>query len=250
MRGRYRLGLVPIDTALWFPSRATPAERARKSTLIEEYGRRVYACADDGRGAARVAAEAVASHLGEHDVQDLAAASLLVPDDLCVMQRRNSAFVLVAASLCAPSYWSLLDKLGQPLDVIHSNVEGLNDRIGARMQSFFERLPPERVFQRRNWFAHNDAEPFHPQDVCETGVPADALMIRSERQTLTKLSDDVVLFTIHVTFAPLAEIRWFPAARRSLLEATDTWSPEEVRDFGTARLQSVRGYVQELERCA
>ena len=250
IKGRYRLGLEPIDTALWFPFRITPAEQARKTELILQRGRQVYARADAGHGAERLAAQSVASHLRETDVHDLAAASLLVPDDLCVMQKRNDAFVLVAASLCSPSYWSLLDKLEQPLDVIHANVEGLNDRIGPRMQSFFERLPQGRVFQRRNWFAHNDSEPFHPRYVGEISVPAEDLVIRSERQTLTKLNGDVVLFTIHVIFAPLADIRRHPAAQRSLLEATATWSPAEVRDFGAARLQSVRGYVQELQRCA
>ncbi len=244
--GRYRLGLSPIDAAQWFPRRISPQERERKVALFHDHRDQVLACLDRGTDAAVLAARSVANHLGASDADSLDKASLLVPDDLCVMQRRGEAYELVAASLCSPSYWSLKEKIGQPLWAIHATVDGLNDVIGARMQRFFERLPLLRIFERRNWSMHVDADRFHPRVLPEPPLPAAAQVLRSERQTLRKLSDDVVLFTIDVRFAAVADLAGYPDAAADMRASMRCWSADEREDFGEARYDALLEYLATL----
>ncbi len=244
--GRYRLGLSPIDAAQWFPQRISISERERKTALLRDEREQVLTCLERGADAAALAARCVAEHLQQSHVESLEQASLLVPDDLCVMQRSGDVYELVAASLCSPSYWSLKEKIGQPLWAIHATVDGLNEAIGARMQRFFERLPLQRIFERRNWSMHTDADRFHPGVQPEPPLPAAAQVLRSERQTLRKLNDDVVLFTINVRFAAVSDLAGHLDAAAEMRENMRCWSADERADFGEARYDALLEYLKTL----
>src|SRR5262245_38223608 len=92
-------------------------------------------------------------HVNERDAVSapIVRASLLVPDDLCLMEERNGLYRLTAACVCAPSYWRLADKIGRALDGIHAPVPTLNEKLAPSMRQFFARLPDGAVFERRNW---------------------------------------------------------------------------------------------------
>ncbi len=226
------MGLVPNDTADWFARGATPEEQLlKRKTHASEHAFDVVDPA-----AAQLAADAIHTFFNQPTGASLIEAALCVPDDLCVMRKSGTDFRLVAASLCAPSYWSLAQKMGCTLQEIHAPVVGLDQQIGARMRSFFDNLPMDRVFARRNWFLHNDAHRFHPQDDERVAAIPERLVIRSERQTLRRLDASVILFSIDVTFAPLAEITQYPQAARAMLQAIDGWSPQERASFGEFRL--------------
>ncbi len=235
-----------MDAAQWFPHRISVSERERKAALLRDQREQVFACLENGADAAALSARCVAEHLQQSYVDSLEQASLLVPDDLCVMQRNGDVYELVAASLCSPSYWSLKEKIGQPLWAIHATVDGLNEVIGAHMQRFFERLPPQRIFERRNWSMHADADRFHPRVEPEPSLPAEAQVLRSERQTLRKLRDDVVLFTIDVRFAAVADLADHLDAAAQMRESMRGWSAEEREDFGGARYDTLLEYLATL----
>ena len=181
------------------------------------------------------------THLGTSaDIADanrppLQRAALLLPDDLCLMQRDRDGYRLTAACVCSPSYWHLADKIGQPLAGIHAPVPTLNEKLGATMAQFFERLPNELVFERRNWLIHRDDEPFH--QTSEQWPAADALVaatlyMRSERQTLRRLDETSIVFTIRVTCRRLSEITGYPQAMHDLLATFDALDAEERRASG------------------
>jgi hypothetical protein len=55
-----------------------------------------------------------------------------------------------------PSYWRLAEKIGRTLHGIHDPVPTLNEKLGATMIQFFNRLPEAAVFERRVWLVHID----------------------------------------------------------------------------------------------
>lgn len=243
-RPPFRLGLQPVAESVWLPDPICNDEYRRKSMLLAEARQAVLADLPEQIETVRAGAEWVRDALlargyPERDHAErhpLARAALLVPDDLCILAPGLEGYVLIGACLCSPSYWRLADKIGKPLVGIHAPVEGLEQAIGPAIARFMDNLPPGRVFERRNWNIHRDAERFHPvPDVWDPRPgPADcaALYVRSERQTLRRLDGGGILFTIGVGVYPLAAIRAYPAARMDLLAAIAAMSPAERRSFG------------------
>src|SRR4051812_9319646 len=166
---------------------------------------------------------------GDHhpaDAHPLAAAGLLVQEDLCLMVARDGAWHLDGAILCFPSEWRLGDKLGRPLAAVHAPVTHYADELGDRVDRFFDRLSVDRPVWRRNLFVKATNALFLPVAVTggpDAPAPADdgsPFWLRSERQTLRKLPrTGAILFTIRTQLAPLAVLRWRPDRARDLLAA-------------------------------
>ena len=144
------------------------------------------------------------------------------------MVLRDGAPHLDAASLCFPSYWRLADKLGRPMTDVHGPVAHYGDELAAKVDTFLQRLRPERPVWRRNWSIHDDASYFLPDPTPPLAVsPPEGLYLRSERQTLRRLTTaDVVLFTIRTQQVPLAVLAERPDVAHRLADAIAHWSPE------------------------
>lgn len=169
--------------------------------------------------------------------RDLLAAGLGVCEDLCVLLPDGPDPVLHAALLCAPSFWRLHEKLGQPLPVVHGPVAGLEAKLGDRIRAFLRNLPADRVFTRGNWHLHTTGARFHPSPDDWTRVRdlgahdiAQRLWLRCERQTLRRVpGSEALLFTILVYVQPLADLAAQPALAHGLWDA---WMgmPEDERN--------------------
>ena len=175
---------------------------------------------------------------GGSALHPLDAAGRLVQEDLCVLVLRDGAPHLDAASLCFPSYWRLADKLGRPMADVHAPVAHYADELAAKVDAFLSRLRPDRPVWRRNWSIHDDPSYFLPATPAGSGQetspgdaprpePPDGLWVRSERQTLRRLSStDAVLFTIRTQQAPLATLAEHPDVAHRMAVAIEAWSPE------------------------
>ena len=166
-----RLGLKPVDRSVWLS--ATP-DHEQLNNKLQQLSKR-YAEVVQVPAQTREL-DAMLCQLpwpGEsttrfpHLIADLA---LTVADDVCVIDVADQQR-LVAACLCAPSYWHLLDKIGQPLSEVHAPVPGLNQNIGANIQRFIDRAPLGQPFVRCNWFLHGDAQLFHNTPESDLHVP-------------------------------------------------------------------------------
>lgn len=149
--------------------------------------------------------------IGAPGVHPLETASRLVPEDLCVMQRTDSGYVLAAACVCSPSRWRLADKIGRSVAEIHAPVPGYGDALGRPVDRFFDKLGADRPVWRLNWTIHDSSEPFQPAAAVPRDVDsarfADGLFVRVERQTLRRLpASGDVLFTIRTYIRPLGAI--------------------------------------------
>lgn len=178
-------------------------------------------------------------------LQTLAAVALAINEDLLVLRRdADDVYRLVAACLCSPSYWRLADKLGQPIQQIHAPVPGLNARLGQRIDDFLRRLPPGRVFERRNWFVHETDTLFQPHHERVLGVPYDALWLRTETQSLRRLSAEEILFSVRIDCWPLASAREVPGAAAGLADALDALDPDQRA--GTSITPRIEGLCAHL----
>jgi dimethylamine monooxygenase subunit A len=150
-------------------------------------------------------------------------AGRLVQEDLCLMQRSEAGYRLVAAVLCFPAHWRLADKLGRPLEAIHDPVPGFGERLAAPVDRFFVNIQVERPVWRVNWSLVDTPTLFlppehrgRPREIAAEGA-GEELWLRTERQTLRRLqrSGDVV-FGIHTSVDPLAEAIDCPQAAQAL----------------------------------
>ncbi len=159
----------------------------------------------------------------------LDAAGRLVVEDLCLLVRHDDAWHLDGAVLCFPTFWSLRDKLGAPIDLVHGPVAHYDPELTGRLDRFFDRLPVDRIVRRRNvsfcpgpylWFPPvTGLVPDRP--IAADGSP---WWLRSERQTLRRLPrSGAVLFTIRVQHAPLRTLAQRPDIARSLSDMVDSW---------------------------
>jgi dimethylamine monooxygenase subunit A len=253
------MGLKPVVHSTWLPQPIDMDERARKATLLAAAVPAVFAAQEGSEAAQHCVLERVLARHGAlmppaSELPPLARAALYVPEDLCVMQPSGAAYRLTAACVCAPSYWSLAQKIGRTLAEIHAPVRGLEAKIGPAMSAFLARIPPATVFERRNWFLHRNAERFQPaaEDWQAAGaIDARTLVMRSERQTFARLADDLVLFTIDVRCRPLAEIARYPQAARDLLAAYAGLDDDEraatgYRYFG----RPLQAYLEQIAAAA
>ena len=227
------VGLAPVAPEDWLaPDDDTALLAANKQALDAAVTDGVYARlpgTDDAIGEMRYL---LAAHVGRPAPEGdaLRAAAQLVPDDLCVLDRRNGAWVLVAGSLHAAGGWRLGEKLGLPLPGIHAPVPGYDDQLALRVDRIFDRLQPGPILARANWTLHDDATLYLPFG--HHGWPADLtaetaltrIYTRTEHQTLRKLPrSGAVMFTIRTSVRPLGF--WSAPSRRALAAALRSMHP-------------------------
>lgn len=193
--------------------------------------------------------EVASNHLGQRTVFDteiqqsvslvdfvnpLEALARLLQEDICIMVRNESGWVLAGAVLCAPSRWRLLEKMGKTMLGIHDPVPGYAREIGEAVDFTMDRMSVERPVYRFNWTLVDDAALFQPdvrlrEDLSEDNV-ADEVFFRVERQTLRRLpSTDAIIFTIRSYVHPVRQIvDTVPDSAGKLLIALENAHPEDI----------------------
>lgn len=263
--GRFRpmMGLMPLAPAEWIEmDRRLAADLAEKRRLLETRPADVFAALPEAAAPAAELLEMLADHLLRHHatvfsregdhllngatgerwdlthpaLHPLDLAGRLVQEDLCLLLPAEESYRLVAASLCSPARWRLVDKIGRAMGAIHAPVPGYAEKLLRPVDRFFTVLSPERAVWRLNWSIADDPAPFQP-----VAAPAAAditaetagkrLWLRVERQTLRRMpSTDAVVFTIRTHITRLdAAIRSAGAAAELAAAISDM--PEAMRAY-------------------
>jgi Haem-dependent oxidative N-demethylase, alpha subunit-like len=210
-------GLKPIEPGKWLlPDSEAKAWLPEKTVLMRTHRAQVFA--DTGiPDAIAEAAEAVLAVAGPGTPDwesPLEQAAARVSDDLCILLPDDAGhWTLRAASLVAPTFWSLADKIGQPLAGLHTTVPAANPGLVSRISRMFDGLAPGTVLERFNWTVQAGPARFTPSSeplkAMARAAPVEAalelLHFRVERQTITKLPrTGAVVFTIRTCMDPLA----------------------------------------------
>ena len=215
---RFEIGLKLIEPADWLEG-GEDAPHRRKDALLAADAARVWGELDGSRAGQAEAATMVREAAGgalDIALPPLLAAARLVSDDLVLMEKAGGAWTTTALSLCAGSFFTAAQALGQSLDGLHGPAApGVDETMLTRMRRMFDHMPDGKVLQRRNWTVVSDRalsipDPA-PMRAAIAGIdPAEAgtsLLIRVERQTLRRLPQTGgVLFTIRVWRHPLNDL--------------------------------------------
>lgn len=175
-----------------------------------------------------------------------------VSDDLCIMVERGGLYHLEGAVLCAPTFWKLPDKAGQPLGGLHSPVPGGDPELASRISRIFSGLQEGLVLERFNWTVQLDGERFTPDAAPMKAALAglsveeaeERLHFRVERQTIRKVPGSAsVLFTLRIVMDPLKPILSDPQTRRIFHESWTNTAPDLAEYKGWSHYQRVIDYM-------
>ena len=226
--GGVKVGLEPIEEADWLEiDNLFDSEIELKKKLYESYYKEIHQELDLSLKSQQELLEMLKTHLNQYHPNHkftttetsapLKNASLMVQEDLVLMLPKEEKYFLGAASLCAPSNWSLKEKFNGSLLELHKDVPSYEREIGNRVNNLFNKLPNDRIFQRFNWSIYEEATLFQPaknksfverSKTITNKNSGDRLFIRVERQTIRRLPETkAIAFTIRVHVDPLSSIK-------------------------------------------
>lgn len=210
---RFAPALQPIEPAAWL----TPDSEAHvldwKGAMLDA-PEAVHRAMPEAASATRDAAASISETLGADPTDDLIAASRLVSDDLVVMIRGDAGWRCAALTLTAPTFFAIDAVIARDVAALHDPVPDAA-RLAARIDRVFDGVRPGQILERFNWTLQPGPERFTPDAAPlrerasrrPAPSPLEALHLRVERQTITKLRrTGAVLFTIRVCLDPLTHL--------------------------------------------
>ena len=237
---RHKMGLQRREFGEFYaPTAAGPAIRREKDAILTADLALHTALAEEGRAAF----DEFAALLGHPDVAGqpldaVRALSLRIePDFLLVLP---PDWTLAWASVCFPSHWSLEGKLRPPLWEIHAAVPGLNDDLGRKIATFFERMTPGEGWGRANWglsaSARRNQHPHLTLPSLAADTPPEKNFLRVEDQHLLKLPlTGALAFGIRIFSFQLSDVARDPSIAAALRERLETMPPDVANYKGLTR---------------
>lgn len=270
MADHLRMGLQRLAGGDWLELAhpLAPAQRRAKVELMATQASDFFAFeAGDDEQAIREASEELAVEIGEEHrrqghplptpgtdacLHPLDAAARMVREDLCLHFERNGVPVLVAGSVCFPTRWSLAEKIGRSIDLVHGPVPGYSEALAAKVRQLLLRIKPGPGVWRQNWSimpTDRWSLPGHHNEYLPESTAAAAMFHRTERQTLRRLPiSNAVVFTIAVDVTPFADLE--PSTAGRLAEEISLLPPEFLAYKGLADRTDVVPYLRALSRSA
>lgn len=169
----------------------------------------------------------------------LVAASRLVSDDLIIMDKRDGIWTLVAATLCAPTFFNVQYAIGKSLSLLHDPIPSGDFDLSGRIARVFDNFAPDMVLERFNWTVQWGDERYTPngaklREAAQNAQLSDApnmLFERVERQTIRKLpKTGAVVFTIRIRLSKLSDLL---QNRDEYIAFENAWknAPQNVREY-------------------
>ena len=157
------------------------------------------------------------------------------PDLLFLRTVEDSQPELVGGCVCFPSSWSFEEKVGRPLDAIHTPVPTFNAQFANPVKQFLARMRPGISWERINWGLSRTPElnqhPNRRLPRLDASVDLNEVWLRIEYQSLVALPRTRgILFGIRLIIEPLGRLAADPAFASGLARALATM-PESVATY-------------------
>ena len=283
-KGRLRLGLNPIPYSDWIQYEDDFSDRIlEKKNLIQEQPMRVLQCLDSSIDAQNELLQSVLSYLtefksdlftinndsvtslmdnntyefSEYKNCPLELVTYLAADDYCLLEKYDDDYRLVAASVCAPTWWELSEKIGKPLIEVHAPIVNLEEKIGRMIRHFLANLNTDECYQRSNWFLFPSSDLcifpnnfYMYEDINDLSIDdiENRLFLRSERQTFRKLKNtNHIAFGIKVYVSSISVVKENTSIAEDLYIALNTMTSEQKEDLGIQWAeQALAEYLQNI----
>lgn len=264
----FAIGLSAIDPRRWLePDADLAAFLAEKHRLLETRRDAVFQQVEDSEPGQRECLDLVVAHLladhpglcrrtgnrleiGGRTVDlgsrepPLVTAGSLVQDDLVILSRRETGWHVVAGYVAFPSAWSLREKIGHPMEIVHAHVPGFagGTRNAAMINRIFDNLQPDLPAMRMNWSIYPEGDLYWPPERNDAAnrkpFSAATNFVRVERQVLRRLpkSGDIV-FSIRIYSDPISSLAAMPNASEiaaALIQRLESFTPDQLAYKGMA----------------
>ena len=187
-------------------------------------------------------------------------AGRLVQEDLCLMAPGDTGYTLEAASLCFPSRWRLIDKIGKRMVDIHSPVPDYEDKLARPVDRFFDKLDINKPVWRVNWSLTDDPDLYQPIRKTSTDYSrsinsknaGDLIFLRCERQTLRRLPNTGwILFSIKTYVDKVSALAVQPEALVDLAHSVKNMSADmqQYKNIAPYRKQLLEYLDVTLRQC-
>ena len=162
-------------------------------------------------------------------------AGRIVQEDLCLMAPGDTGYTLEAASLCFPSRWRLIDKIGKRMVDIHSPVPDYENKLARPVDRYFDKLDVNKPVWRVNWSLTDDPDLYQPIRKTSTDYArsinsknaGDLIFLRCERQTLRRLPNTGwILFSIKTYVDKVSALACQPEALVDLAHSVKNMSAD------------------------
>jgi hypothetical protein len=228
--------LSVIDVADWLPPDTEATAWLNDKRLLMKLMRDKVSAGDLNGAAAEELLALVLAATGETPLQQmptaLEEAASLVSDDFCILEEeRRGDWRLNAGVLCAPTYWSLAERIDMDLGGLHGPVPGGDPGLAGRIGRIFSGLERGKVLERLNWTVQAGDKRYTPRRPVVDGHDMYGLHFRVERQTVRKLAaTGAVVFTIRTCIDPLVPMLKHRETREAF---EDAWlgTPSVVRRY-------------------
>jgi hypothetical protein len=172
------------------------------------------------------------------------------PDLLFLRTVEDSQPELVGGCVCFPSSWSFEEKVGRPLDAIHTPVPTFNAQFASPVKQFLARMKPGISWERINWGLSRTPElnqhPNRRLPRLDASVDLNDVWFRIEYQSLVALPrTSGILFGIRLVIEPLGRLTQDPAFATGFARALSTM-PDSVTTY--KGLQNTRQRLIDLLR--
>lgn len=164
----------------------------------------------------------------------LTALSFLAEEDFCLLSPDEQGnYCLRAATLCAPTFWLLGEKLGKPIHQIHQPIPGFKEQLDHKIARFFNHIKEGQWLVRYNWTLCDVPERFQPNRI---KTEESVCFLRTERQVFTKLSSGFLVFSILVQHTDVNELKKDSTWCEDFIGLLNQLSPEMIAYKGIGHL--------------
>ncbi|KZT40124.1 hypothetical protein SISSUDRAFT_1044744 [Sistotremastrum suecicum HHB10207 ss-3] len=185
---------------------------------------------------------------------------LLIQDDLALMlEGKDGRYYFQAGSVCTPGFWRIKDKIGLPLDEIHTrgNVPQYESKLQNSLAKFFQKMRVDKPVTRNNYFfqivhdqsderrvdsidpdelawsetTNGDEDAWdHSNQRADPTPPAtkpENVRFRTERQSLRRLPrSGAIVFTVRTYLEPIVKLAQEPGVPGRMAAAIRSWPPD------------------------